>query len=684
MARYLSKSRFKVALECPRKLAYVGNDAYVDTKKHNEFLKNLAEGGFQVGEMAKLLYPGGIEVEDEKQTDQIRHTLEFLKKDDVTIYEATLQHGNWVARIDVLRKQGNRIKLIEVKSKSFDSSAGDINKQWRTNRNSDGGANTPQIKSDILPYLQDVAFQTLLVRKANPQWEVTPFLMLVDKATQSSVDGLNQMFKIHRFGNGTGQRVQSKPQPGVTLETIGSPLLKALDVSVFVDEIINGTIVTPLGEISFEEAATEWARAYATGQIMEPVIGSHCRGCEFFCAQPDEAKRSGFHECWEKVTHVPISQINANRPITRLYHPVRGEMSGYFEQGIRWMGDIDEDKFEVTPAEQGMSRTARQHLQLFGNWTADNPFVFDAPLWREISKDFVYPLHFIDFEGSRPALPFLAGKRPYGQIAFQFSHHTMQQDGSVAHASEFIDLTPGHDPSVEFVRALRKALCTPGVENGTVLMWSSYENTMLNGLREELIEMKAAGQVSSDVDDLISFLDSLTVRKVGRQEIRGERAMVDLYKIALQCFFHPDTEGRASIKVVLPAVLKSSECLKKTYSQPIYGAKDGIPSKNFPFDDSKGMIWWQTAEEGLVMDPYHMLPPIFADLPLEELESLEQDEDSSIREGGAATTTYALMQFEDVSETVREATRKALLRYCELDTLAMVMIFQAWQDWSGS
>jgi hypothetical protein len=49
MTRYLSKSRFKVALECPRKLAYVGNKAYVNTKQHNDFLKSLAEGGFQVG-----------------------------------------------------------------------------------------------------------------------------------------------------------------------------------------------------------------------------------------------------------------------------------------------------------------------------------------------------------------------------------------------------------------------------------------------------------------------------------------------------------------------------------------------------------------------------------------------------------------------------------------------------------
>jgi hypothetical protein len=29
----------------------------------------------------------------------------------------------------------------------------------------------------------------------------------------------------------------------------------------------------------------------------------------------------------------------------------------------------------------------------------------------------------------------------------------------------------------------------------------------------------------------------------------------------------------------------------------------------------------------------------------------------------------------------RQEIRRALLRYCELDTLAMVMIYEAWREW---
>ena len=52
---------------------------------------------------------------------------------------------------------------------------------------------------------------------------------------------------------------------------------------------------------------------------------------------------------------------------------------------------------------------------------------------------------------------------------------------------------------------------------------------------------------------------------------------------------------------------------------------------------------------------------------------------SVISEGGAAATAYARLQFEDMNEKTRQKINTALLRYCELDTLAMVMITQAWQ-----
>ena len=52
--RYLTKSRFKQALECPTKLFYVGKKKeYADNSLSDDFLIALAKGGYQVGELAK-------------------------------------------------------------------------------------------------------------------------------------------------------------------------------------------------------------------------------------------------------------------------------------------------------------------------------------------------------------------------------------------------------------------------------------------------------------------------------------------------------------------------------------------------------------------------------------------------------------------------------------------------------
>ena len=44
----------KIGLECPKKLYYY--DQYKSDDNDNEFLKVLAEGGHQVGELAKYYY----------------------------------------------------------------------------------------------------------------------------------------------------------------------------------------------------------------------------------------------------------------------------------------------------------------------------------------------------------------------------------------------------------------------------------------------------------------------------------------------------------------------------------------------------------------------------------------------------------------------------------------------------
>jgi hypothetical protein len=149
--------------------------------------------------------------------------------------------------------------------------------------------------------------------------------------------------------------------------------------------------------------------------------------------------------------------------------------------------------------------------------------------------------------------------------------------------------------------------------------------------------------------------------------------MVDLRELVVRYYYNPLTNGSNSIKQVLPAVLQTSDFLKDKYSKPIYG-KD-IPSKNFK-DYS-----WITIKDGKVLSPYKLLPIIHTEASNEVMDDLLIDDEVGIADGGAAMIAFARMQFTEMSEHERSRIREALLRYCELDTLAMVMIYEAFKDW---
>ena len=84
---YLPKSRFKTGVSCPTKLYYDSFDKYKDNDDGNEFMKALAKGGLQVGELSKLYYPGGVEIDSFEKENQLEQTNDALQNENVIIYE---------------------------------------------------------------------------------------------------------------------------------------------------------------------------------------------------------------------------------------------------------------------------------------------------------------------------------------------------------------------------------------------------------------------------------------------------------------------------------------------------------------------------------------------------------------------------------------------------------------------
>ena len=326
-----------------------------------------------------------------------------------------------------------------------------------------------------------------------------------------------------------------------------------------------------------------------------------------------------------------------------------------------FLDELNQEDFKVIGEPDAMNSSERRWIQVQKTLNPQSgPHVERVGLAKEM-ESWVYPLHFIDFETSAVALPFNTGRHPYEQVAFQFSHHICYSDGTIEHASEYINTTPGKFPNFEFVSALKKAL---EKDEGTIFRFATHENSILNSIKDQLEDSNY-----SDKHNLIDFIKTITTpRKDDPNPWVASRPMVDLRVVILDYYYNSLTKGSNSIKAVLPAVLNSCDFLKNKYTNPI--SKINITSLNF-----EGHHTWIQFKDQQVTNPYSLLPPIFIEQSQEQLDQFISGLDK-ISDGGAALTAYSKLQFVDMSDEERDSIKRSLLKYCELDTLAMVMIYE--------
>ena len=651
--RYLTKSRFKLASDCPTKLFYTGKpDIYPDRTVDDPFLMALASGGFQVGELAKSYFPGGVEIESERgdYDGALAATARELKKENAVIFEAAVRHEGFFIRIDILLKEGDRLEVIEVKSKSYEEGVsaffgtrGGISAEWKD-------------------YLYDVAFQKFVVQSAFPECEVSAFLMLADKASVCPTDGLNQKFRVRSRGD--GQKYVELASP-LEPEELENWILRKVPVDDACERVLEGTDTNPPAR-SLAERAAEYAGFYERDERANTAPSRTCKSCEFRASDEEEAdgKVSGFKECWTAELKWAPDDFKSQTlfDVNSLHYQRADKLIG---EGRIKITDITIVDFTIKPAEKGLSQSQRQWLQIEKAQNGDTvPFIDKIGLKTEMAG-WKFPLHFIDFETATPAIPFNRGRRPYEEIAFQYSHHIVRQDGTVEHAGEYLDERIGVFPNYDFLRALMGEL---SADDGTIFRYAAHENTYLLKIYDQLLRDP---NVVSGRDEMFTFIKSITTRSSKKEPSMnwdGERTMVDMCELVKLYYYDPFTGGSNSIKKVLPAVLRSSDYLRERYSLPVYGTE--ISSLNF----QDGQCWF-ILDNGVVKDPYECLPAIYGTDMIDRL----SDEDS-LKDGGGAMMAYARLQFEDMSTEERSAICSALKRYCELDTLAMVMIYEAWRE----
>lgn len=212
-------------------------------------------------------------------------------------------------------------------------------------------------------------------------------------------------------------------------------------------------------------------------------------------------------------------------------------------------------------------------------WTAlttGQPVINQAALQAFVDK-LAWPLHFYDYETSKPSIPLADGHRPHQQIPIQFSLHRLHQDGRLEHF-EFLCDAPGQSG------ALAQNLVDSVGPEGSALVWFETFEKSCN---------KTLAQLHPEHADFFAGLSERTV---------------DLMVPFQRDYVHPGFKGSSSIKKVLPVVCSLSY--------------DGL----------------------------------------------------AVHDGTSAMEAWAAMVNEG-DPLARAERRRELLAYCELDTLAMVRVF---------
>ena len=521
---YLTKSDFKIAEDCPTKL-YYKKSGYLNVKDIDEYMKLLSQGGYMVGKMAQLLHPDGIEVfagdKDEDLVKSLKDTQEYLKKEKVTLFEPSFLVENLFNRVDILIKNGNEIEIIEVKSKSYDSSIG--KEYFRKN------------KSDWKEYFDDIAFQIYVLKRGFPKANLKAFFMLPDKAKKTKIEGLAGLFKL---------REDELEKGNYIVDFTGDiEKLREEDIlhKVNVDEEVNELIPLIEGNINL------LSKSISNGlQRVQNQINKDCKKCQF--KDYLSGNKDGFKECWGELADVHPHVLDLYR-----MGAIGGNKNPYVNELIN-QGKVS--LFDMPMEKLTKINGIRQKIQI-ENTKANTEWISND--FKEIIQSYKYPLYFIDFETSRSAIPFHKGMRPYENVAFQWSCHKIIEPGAEPIHKDWLNLEDKF-PNFEFAENLMDCVG----DNGTVFVWSNHENIIL---RDIYNQMEAYGCSNESL--------RLWLNTTAKTSDEDESRLVDMCKLTFDHYFHPEMKGSTSIKYVLPSVWKNNSYLHEIPWLKEYFKKEG-------------------------------------------------------------------------------------------------------------
>ncbi|MCC6678271.1 MAG: DUF2779 domain-containing protein [Phycisphaerales bacterium] len=254
------------------------------------------------------------------------------------------------------------------------------------------------------------------------------------------------------------------------------------------------------------------------------------------CTEEAKKRAAEFDTQWDRVRDAVLGR---KRPKAELHWPCRAcpyfetdcvgkgvedplfdlpylkevRFNSLVECGCRSIRDIDSD-VELSASQVRVHEAVRSAKP-----------VIDQAAVKSLLDEVTWPAMYLDFETVTTAIPLWPGVSPREQVATQYSLHVCDRPGRVLKHSEYLA-----DCTRDCRRELAERLLADTAGGGSVVHYSSFEKTMINGL-------------ASRLPDLAPGLKGLTAR------------LFDLEAVFRKGYYHPSFRGRTSIKVTLPTLI---------------------------------------------------------------------------------------------------------------------------------
>ena len=181
----------------------------------------------------------------------------------------------------------------------------------------------------------------------------------------------------------------------------------------------------------------EFNRLLLESAVPVIPIGRHCND-PYSCPFIDH--------CWKDVKHPSIFTI------PRIS---KKRVDALIDQDVTGIVDVP-DTFRL-------SENQRRYVDLFKNGQKQIMW----PAIRDMISQLEYPLLFLDFETQADPIPRHRGLRPYDQFPFQYSLHTMLEDGTLLH-TEYL-----HRDTTDPRRPLTESLIGDIGDSGTIIAYNA-------------------------------------------------------------------------------------------------------------------------------------------------------------------------------------------------------------------